>query len=194
MGLLTSPGGGFAGVFAKTHFTRDCGKTWTQTNSPYNVKVMPPLILPSGAILETGGVFGDKGTYGSNDGGKTWTKYSSEVSFSEVVWSLPRSGLIGVSRGQFGIENIQHSATKAAPGERNCRASTGLCSRRRSAQAEIALGPLANAGLTLPRLRPACVRTRAGPVASLHMDTGLYAAEVWACKSGLTKASPRRDA
>jgi len=109
VGVLSSPGGGFGGVFAKTHYSRDCGGQWVETDSPYKVKVMPPLVLPAGEILETGGVFGDKGAYASADG-RTWSKLSDEVSFSEAVSVLPTAGLLGVSRGNLGIENIQHSA------------------------------------------------------------------------------------
>lgn len=109
-GVLTSAPGGLAGVFAKTHYTADCGKTWIETNSPYKVKVVPPLLLADDRILEAGGVFGDKGLYASADGGRTWNKQTDAVAFSEVVWALRGGGLLGVSRGQFGIENILHSA------------------------------------------------------------------------------------
>lgn len=108
VGILTSPGGGLGGVFAATHYTRDCGVQWTETRSPYKVKVMPPLVLPSGTILETGGVFGDKGVYASGDN-LSWTKYSDKISFSESLVALPTAGLLGVSRGT-GIEHVQHSA------------------------------------------------------------------------------------
>ncbi|WP_152680292.1 hypothetical protein [Chromobacterium subtsugae] len=109
IGVLTQAGGGLAGVFAKTHYTKDCGANWTETQSPYTVKVSAPLILPSGRILESGGVFGDAGIYRSEDG-KAWTKISADFRlFGENVSVLPTVGLISVSNGAFGVEDVRHS-------------------------------------------------------------------------------------
>lgn len=108
VGVVTSSAG-FGGVFAKTHYSLDCGATWSETNSPYKVKIAPPLITADGTILEGGGVFSDRGLYASKDNGATWSKVSDKVSFSESIWSFPTAGLLGVSR-DLGFENIQHSS------------------------------------------------------------------------------------
>lgn len=110
VGVLTSPGGGFGGIFASTHYTMDCGANWVETASPYKVKVMAPLVLPSGTVLEAGGVFKDSGLYASRVGSATWEKRSDRVDFNEAIMPMPTAGLFAVSRGQFGFEAIMHSA------------------------------------------------------------------------------------
>lgn len=111
MGVLTGTNAGFAGAFAKTHISKDCGANWIEVKSPYTVKMMPPLVLPSGKILEGGGAFGDKGMYASTDEGRTWQKVTSDVTvFNERLWAMPTAGLIAVSLGQFGFEAVEHSA------------------------------------------------------------------------------------
>lgn len=107
-GILTSPGGGFAGIFAKTHYSRDFGATWIDTNSPYSVKVSTPKITPRGTLLEVGGVFGDAGIQASTDG-KTWKKVTEKKALADSLWVLPTAGLFLVSDGSLGIETIEHS-------------------------------------------------------------------------------------
>ena len=109
-GVLTSPGGGFGGVFAKTHYSADCGQTWTPTASPYKVKVAAPLMLGSGTLIETGGVFRDSGLYGSTDEGQTWTKFTDKVDAGNVLWAFEDVGLLSVSNGAQGIEYVRFSA------------------------------------------------------------------------------------
>lgn len=110
LGVLTSPGGGFGGVFAKTHYSADCGQTWTPTASPYKVKVAAPLMLGSGTLIETGGVFRDSGLYGSTDEGQTWTKFTDKVDAGNVLWAFEDVGLLSVSNGAQGIEYVRFSA------------------------------------------------------------------------------------
>lgn len=108
-GIITSPGGGFAGIFAKTHYTRDFGATWTETNSPYSVKVSAPKITPKGTILETGGVFGKAGIQASSDNGKTWKQVIEKPVLGDVLWVMPTTGLFLITDGKNGIETIEHS-------------------------------------------------------------------------------------
>ncbi|MCC2656471.1 MAG: hypothetical protein K0Q76_1579 [Panacagrimonas sp.] len=110
VGVLTGVSGGFAGVFAKTHYAPQCGGAWVETDSPYKVKMSPPIVVPSGSIIEGGGAFGDKGLYRSTDRGKTWIKVTSDVTvFNDRLWVLPRTGLFAISTGAFGIESVEHS-------------------------------------------------------------------------------------
>ncbi len=111
IGILTGLSGGFAGVFAKTHFTRDCGENWIETDSPYSVKVSPPTVLPSGMIIEAGGVFGDKGLYGSNEDGKkeTWVKLSNLNLINEKYLITKKNGLFILPNGGWGIETLKRS-------------------------------------------------------------------------------------
>ena len=111
VGVLTGGAGGLAGVFAKTHYTLKCGGPWTETHSPYKVKMSPPVLLPSGSIIEGGGAFGDKGLYRSADRGQTWNKVTSDVTiFNDRLWVMPKAGMFAVSSGTLGIESVERSA------------------------------------------------------------------------------------
>lgn len=115
VGVLTQAGGGFAGAFAKTHYSHDCGASWVETDSPYTVKAAAPLVLPSGHILEGGGVFSDKGVYRSTDGAKSWEKITDKgLAFDSNLWVVPGLGLISVLRGLQGVETIETSTDEGA--------------------------------------------------------------------------------
>jgi hypothetical protein len=109
VGVLTSPGGGFAGVFAKTHLSRDCGTTWVETTSPYKVKASAPTLLPNDTIIEAGGVFRDTGIYALKPDANIWEKITDYVVLSERLWVMKSGGIFAVSQGQYGIENISFS-------------------------------------------------------------------------------------
>lgn len=110
VGVLTSPGGGFAGVFAKTHLSRDCGTTWVETTSPYKVKASAPTLLPNNTIIEAGGVFRDTGIYALKPDAKAWEKITDYVVLSERLWVMKSGGIFAISQGQYGIENISFSS------------------------------------------------------------------------------------
>lgn len=115
IGVLTSPGGGLAGVTASQYYSKDSGKTWlTIPEAPYKVKVAAPRMLADGTLLVNGGVFGDAGLQASKDGGKTWLKISDKVGVADVYWNLPRAGLINFDKDSLGIEVISHSADGGA--------------------------------------------------------------------------------
>lgn len=109
IGVLTGPGGGFGGVFAKTHFTENCGGSWLETDSPYSVKASAPLIIKDNLIIETGGVVSDEGLYASKDFGVSWYKISDRKVFSNKMWLTKNHGLFSVSNGIYGFENIENS-------------------------------------------------------------------------------------
>ncbi|MFM2118918.1 MAG: hypothetical protein RL722_386 [Pseudomonadota bacterium] len=109
LGALTSPGGGFAGVFASTWFSRDDGQSWKEVKSEFNVKVAPPRRLPGGRLLMVGGVFSDPELHASDDEGKTWQKVSPFPRDQQLVL-LPSGQLLAVALGQFGLFGIRHSS------------------------------------------------------------------------------------
>jgi hypothetical protein len=116
IGILTSPGGGFAGVFAGMyHLSRDGAASWEEIKSPFNVKGAPPRLTAQGTLLVSGGAFGTPELHASRDGGKTWTKVSETISLSEQIVALPTRGLLAVDAGaQFGLARIRHSADEGA--------------------------------------------------------------------------------
>lgn len=115
IGILTSPGGGFAGVFAGMYLSRDGAATWDEIKSPFNVKIAPPRLTPQGTLLVAGGAFGKPELQASKDGGKTWTKVSESIELAEQLVVLPTRGLLAVDAGvRFGLAQIRHSADEGA--------------------------------------------------------------------------------
>lgn len=109
IGIVTSPGGGFGGVFSKTFYSRDQGQTWVETQSPFKVKVMAPMFTKQGKLFEMGGVFGSSGIHYSPDEGKTWEPLI-ELKLGGTLWNMPHHGLFRVeSNGLLGVEKIEHS-------------------------------------------------------------------------------------
>jgi hypothetical protein len=113
LGLLTSPGGGFAGVFASLYLSKDQGATWKEIKSDFNVKVAPPYETLGGALLNPGGVFSDRELHASDDGGKTWKKRSPFALENRLVL-LPSGKTFAVDRGLHGLFSVQSSADEGA--------------------------------------------------------------------------------
>lgn len=109
VGIVTSPGGGFGGVFSSTYYTRDRGQTWLEVNSPNKVKVAPPRITSTGTMLEAGGVFQGAGLQGSRDGGKTWIQIVEKAMLGDALWVMPTQGLFLVTEGAQGVLKIENS-------------------------------------------------------------------------------------
>lgn len=114
IGLLTSPGGGFAGIFAKSHIANGCAGAWQTIKTPYSVEVAAPIWLNDDALAVVGGVFGDEGIYVSTDNAKTWTKRGKESVLSDNFYQTVSSGLFLVSKGMYGFELVSHSGDGAA--------------------------------------------------------------------------------
>lgn len=110
IGILTSPGGGFGGVFATDYLSRDGGATWEEIKSPFKVKVSPPYVTRDGKLLLIGGAFGTPEIQESSDMGKTWRRINDKVTLGDEMISLPTNGLFLVSSGQqIGVATIKHS-------------------------------------------------------------------------------------
>lgn len=111
IGALTGTHSGFAGAFAKTHLSSDCGQSWQETHSPYRVKASAPLKVSEDLILESGGVFGDQGIYASSNQGKegSWTKISDAEVLSEAMLYTEKNGIIMISKSPWGWETVQQS-------------------------------------------------------------------------------------
>jgi hypothetical protein len=113
IGILSSPGGGFGGVTAAAWLSRDGAQTWEATSSPYKVKVQPPKFTASRLMLQSGGVFGGAALQGSKDLGKTWTVLSDKVAVTDVVLTMPTTGLFKLAKpvmaGMPDYELISHS-------------------------------------------------------------------------------------
>lgn len=114
IGLLTSPGGGFAGIFAKSHIVNGCAGTWQTIKTPYSVEVAAPIWLNDDALAVVGGVFGDAGIYVSTDNAKTWSKRGKESVLSDNFYQTAHNGLFLVSKGMYGYELVSHSGDGGA--------------------------------------------------------------------------------
>jgi len=115
LGIVTSPGGGFGGIFATMYLSRDEAATWEEIKSPFNVKIAAPRLTQQGTLLVPGGAFDKPELQASKDGGKTWTKMNDAVERSEQLVVLPTRGLLAVDAGaRFGLARIRHSADEGA--------------------------------------------------------------------------------
>jgi hypothetical protein len=108
VGILTSPGGGFAGVFASVYFSRDDGKSWMPINAPFNVKVSPVVQLKDGRLVMAGGVFGKAELQISSDDGKTWTRHA-DYELARTFMPLANGDILDFDSGQFGVFTIRRS-------------------------------------------------------------------------------------
>ncbi len=113
LGILTSPGGGFGGVFASLYLSSDHGATWSEVKSDFSVSISPPHRTPDGTLLVPGGVFGKHELHASKDGGKTW-QVRGEYPISRVLEPTPTQGLVGIEPGTFGLFSIWHSDDEGA--------------------------------------------------------------------------------
>lgn len=108
VGILTSPGGGFGGVFAGVYYSRDEGKTWTGVQAPFNVKVSPVLQVKDGRMLMPGGVFSKAELQISSDDGKTWSHYA-DYELTRSLVPLSSGDLLDSDAGQYGLFTIRRS-------------------------------------------------------------------------------------
>jgi hypothetical protein len=113
LGALTSPGGGFGGVFAGMYTSADNGLNWKEIKGEFTVKVSPPRQMPNGDLLLPGGVFSKQELHGSKDGGTSWAP-RSEFALDQQLVVLPNGQLLAVSGGRFGIFNVRHSSDGGA--------------------------------------------------------------------------------
>jgi hypothetical protein len=108
VGLLTSPGGGFAGAFAGQFFSADGGRSWRELNTEFKVKVTPPRRAGSGELITMGGVFSSPEMHVSADGGGTWAK-RSDFSLDQQLHIMPGGLMLAASRGSFGLFSVRVS-------------------------------------------------------------------------------------
>ncbi|MBI5270449.1 MAG: hypothetical protein HY856_12320 [Burkholderiales bacterium] len=136
LGLLTSPGGGFGGVFAGSQLSRDGGEHWQEVKQPFNVKVAPALMTGPSTVVVAGGVFSSPELQGSTDMGATWTRFSSAVGIFDALSWTPTRGVFAVDSGRssFGLATIRHSGDEG-----------------RNWKLEYSNGPL---GMPVPAYRP----------------------------------------
>jgi len=108
--LLTSPGGGFAGIFATEFTSTDQGGSWVELKGPFNAKLQPPCVMPGGRILQQGGI-GKPELQLSEDGGATWTLVSDKIAVRERLVATPTQGVFAVDDGggSFGFASIRRS-------------------------------------------------------------------------------------
>lgn len=111
LGLMTSPGGGFGGLFAQIHMSTDKGASWQTLTSPFKVNARAPVRLPSGVLLLQGSALSNKEIYRSNGVDQPWTKLDTEVYISEQLVALPTKGVFAIDDGSSpsGYASIRQS-------------------------------------------------------------------------------------
>jgi hypothetical protein len=107
-GLLTSPGGGFGGIFATAWFSKDQAKTWKTVELPFKIKAYPVQFTMDGAMLSAGGVMSTQELQISRDEGRTWAHHAPyELERRFVV--LKNGDMIDVNGGAYGLFSIRGS-------------------------------------------------------------------------------------
>jgi hypothetical protein len=109
LGLITSPGGGFAGIFANQFVSRDSGANWQEVKTEFKIKVGPPRRARNGDLLTMGGVFSQPELHASSDDGKTWAK-RSDFQLDQTLHILPSGLMMAMSRGNVGLFSVRVSA------------------------------------------------------------------------------------
>ena len=108
LGILTSPGGGFGGIFAGLYLSKDEGETWQEVPTDFKVKMVPPQRNRLGTMFLAGGVFSNPELQASSDEGKTWHKVS-DFKLDRHLVVLPSGAMLAVDSGRFGLFSIQIS-------------------------------------------------------------------------------------
>lgn len=108
LGILTSPGGGFGGIFAGVYLSKDRGQNWQEIKTEFKVKISPPRQTPSGKMLMVGGVFGDPELQASEDGGATWTRVGP-FKLDQNLVLMPSGRMLAVGLGKTGLFDIRAS-------------------------------------------------------------------------------------
>lgn len=116
LGVLTSPGGGFGGMFASMYMSYDRGMTWETIKSPYKVKMYAPRALINGTLLVAGGgMYAKEELQASEDHGQTWRVRSDKIGFKDDIVVLPSGGLLAIDAGaSFGLASIAYSSDNGA--------------------------------------------------------------------------------
>jgi photosystem II stability/assembly factor-like uncharacterized protein len=113
IGILTSPGGGFGGIFSGLYLTRDEGRSWQEVKTEFSVKIAAPRETAKGTLLLPGGVFSNPELHASRDGGKTWQK-ASDFSLDRTLHAMPSGAMLAVDLGQSGLFAVRHSGDEGA--------------------------------------------------------------------------------
>lgn len=109
VGVLTSPGAGFAGIFASVHFSTDQGASWRTVEAPYKIKISPVQQTADGSYLMAGGVMSASELQVSNDQGKTW-RHLGPYELGRRLVPLKNGTLVDLDLGRYGIFAIRSSA------------------------------------------------------------------------------------
>jgi hypothetical protein len=112
IGILTSPGGGFGGVFASTFLSQDQGATWREIIPKDKIKTSPPVRLRSGTILlsSTESAFSGKFAWnGSYDEGLTWQAHGPAQPATTMT-PLTSGRLLYTQYGRWGTFSVNLSS------------------------------------------------------------------------------------
>jgi|GEM_PF-1082751 len=108
LGLLTSPGGGFGGIFASAWYSKDQAATWKPLELPYKIKTFPVQFTADGAMLSAGGAMSTPELQISRDQGRTWAHHAVYDLERHFV-TLKSGAMIDTNGGAFGLFSIRGS-------------------------------------------------------------------------------------
>lgn len=108
IGVLSSPGAGFAGAFAGQFISRDAGQSWRELETAFKIKVAPPRRDGRGELLTLGGVFSNPEMQASADEGLSWTK-RGDFPLDQQLHILPSGLMLATTRGGPGLFVVRAS-------------------------------------------------------------------------------------
>ncbi len=109
MSALTSPGGGFGGVFADIWLSNDRAGSWQPVTVPFKIKASPVQRAWDGTMYMAGGVNSTPELQVSKDQGKSWTLLT-EYELGRELLPLRSGTLIDFNSAQYGWFTIRSSA------------------------------------------------------------------------------------
>lgn len=112
IGILTSPGGGFGGIFAGVFLSQDQGVNWKEITPKYKIKISPPLRIRPDTMMtisRDSAFTGQAELHLSHDDGATWTMLP-KVRLGEHLVPLRSGRILSVSPGNFGVFSISMSS------------------------------------------------------------------------------------
>lgn len=108
LSILTSPGGGFGGITASVHMSKDMGQHWDSVEVPFTVKLAPVQQTRDGTMLMYGGLHGNQELQISKDQGQSWSHLGNYVP-GRVLYPMKSGALLDIDLGQAGVFIIRSS-------------------------------------------------------------------------------------